>query len=98
MFGFFTYSAIAKDVDEVIADLSDSDRKTIIGLKQEFSSWPKSVRDEVRAYQDFVFLLQNQIQSKYSSLSKEAKAAIKNEEEMVSNLSPDAINTLKQIG
>jgi dGTP triphosphohydrolase len=90
-------TSFADDTDNLIAKLSDSDRKEIINLRQEIAILPQSVKEEIKSYQDFVTMLDGQINKKYASLSIAAKTALKQEEDIIAKLSPHARTSLEDI-
>ena len=90
-------AANADDIEDVINGLSDSDRKAIINLKQEFASWPKGVREDVQAYRDFETMLREQAKEKYDTLSVDVKAALQKDADLTAALSPSALVALKKI-
>jgi hypothetical protein len=90
-----SFNAFAEDTESIINDLSDEDRKVVIEIKQEISTWPKAVKDEIKSYQDLIILLRAQAQEKYDALSAESKNALKKQEQLTSKLSPPAIAALE---
>ncbi len=86
-----------EDIDTVIGNLSNVDRKIVIAIKQELASWPKKLLDEVKSYQDMVITLRKQAQQKYNTLSPAAKSALKKEEQLTAKLSPSGLNSLSAL-
>lgn len=92
-----SWNVWAQDVDQVIASLDEKDRNEISAIRQEIASWPKALRDEIKNYQEFVIMLRAQLKTKYDGLSQDAKNAMKKEEEMVGQLSQEAVTALEKI-
>jgi predicted nucleic acid-binding Zn-ribbon protein len=90
-------SHATKDLNETLGDLSDSDRKAVIDIKQEIATWPKKLQDEIKAYQDLMIALRAEADEKYNALSPDAQSALKKEEQLVAKLSPDAVKQLESV-
>ena len=95
---FLTFqSHAAEDLEDALSNLSDSDRKVVIDIKQEVATWSQKLRDEVKAYQDSIITLRAEANEKYEALSVDAKSALKKEEQLTSKLSADAIKQLETV-
>jgi hypothetical protein len=81
----------------VINSLSDQDRKVILEIQQEISTWSQDVIHELTNYREFVLNAREEAEKKYNALTPQAKQALKIESDLKSKLSTGAIEKLDHV-
>ncbi|NRA73572.1 MAG: hypothetical protein HRU36_02350 [Rickettsiales bacterium] len=82
---------------EIIDSLPEQDKKTLVTIRKQISTWPKEVFDEISDYREFIINSRNIAQQKYELLSQEAKKALETERHLKSKLSQSTIKTLENL-
>lgn len=93
-----TYKPLQQNesLQDVINNLTDKDRKIVLEIQQEISTWPKKLINELVQYREFVLMLRKQAEDKYNKLSPQAKKAFTIENNMKSKLSKEAVEALEK--
>lgn len=81
----------------VINSLSDQDRKVVLEIQQEISTWSQDVINELTNYREFVLNAREEAEKKYNALTPQAKQALKIESDLKSKLSTGAIEKLDHV-
>ena len=82
-------------LQKVINNLSDQDRKIVLGIQREISTWPQNLIAELSLYRDFILTVRKEAESRYQKLSPQAKRALMIEQDMKKKLSKEALIALE---
>ncbi|MEQ9116424.1 MAG: hypothetical protein RLN62_06485 [Rickettsiales bacterium] len=84
-----------ESLQQVINNLSDQDRKVVLGIQREISTWPQTIIAELSLYRDYILTVRKEAEKKYNKLSPQAKRALLIEEDMKKKLSKQALEALE---
>lgn len=83
-----------ESLQEVINKLSDKDRKIVLEIQQEISTWPSVLISELDSYREFVLSARKEAEARYDNLSPQAKRALIIEKDLRDKLSSKAVEAL----
>lgn len=83
-----------ESLQEVVNNLSDDDRKIVLEIQQEISTWPANLIEELNLYREFVLNARKEAEARYDNLSPQAKNALSIEKTLKAKLSPKAVEAL----
>jgi hypothetical protein len=84
-------------LNEVTGSLSDADKKAVMEIMQEISTWPESTIHKIIEYRQFVESARREAKKRYDNLPEEVKKAIEIEDQLRAKISKDGLSKLEKL-
>ena len=84
-------------LNEVTGSLSDADKKAVMEIMQEISTWPESTIHKIIEYRQFVESARREAKKRYDNLPEEVKKAMEIEDQLRAKISKDGLSKLEKL-